>query len=46
MPANRKKYFAYESKQRPFYLIDEINGERMIYTAQFVPTERNTRKRD
>ena len=30
----------HESKHRPIYLVDEINGKRMIYTPQFVPTER------
>lgn len=36
----------HESKQRPIYLIDEIDGKRMIYTPQRVPTERNTQPRD
>ena len=30
----------HESKHRPIYLVDEIDGKRMIYTPQFVPTER------
>ena len=30
----------HESKHRPIYLVDEINGKRMIYAPQFVPTER------
>ena len=32
----------HESKHRPIYLIDEINGKRMIYVPHRVPTERNT----
>lgn len=36
----------HESKHRPIYLIDEMNGRRMIYTANFVPMERNTKLRD
>ena len=35
----------HESKRRPIYLIDEIDGERMIYVPHRVPTERNTRPR-
>lgn len=33
----------HETKHRPIYLIDEINNKKMIYTPQFVPTERNTK---
>ena len=33
----------YESKRRPIYLIDEINGTRMIYESILRP-ERNTKK--
>ena len=36
----------HESKHRPIYLIDEMNGKRMIYAANFVPKERNTKLRD
>ncbi|MBO4780396.1 MAG: glycosyltransferase family 2 protein, partial [Selenomonadaceae bacterium] len=36
----------HESKHRPIYLIDEIDGERMIYASHQVPNERNTYKRD
>ena len=36
----------HESKHRPIYLVDEINGKRMIYTPTFMPTERNTNLRD
>ena len=36
----------HEIKHRPIYLIDEIDGERMIYAPHRVPTERNTFKRD
>lgn len=36
----------HESKRRPIYLIDEIDGKRMIYTPRRVPTERNTQPRD
>ena len=36
----------HESKHRPIYLVDEINGERMLYTPHVVPIERNTRNRD
>ena len=35
----------HETKHRPIYLVDEMNGEKMIYTPQFVPTERNTKIR-
>ena len=35
----------HESKRRPIYLIDEIDGERMIYVPHRVPTERNTHPR-
>ena len=33
----------HETKRRPIYLVDEINGKRMIYTPQLVPTERNAK---
>ncbi|MBR6014351.1 MAG: glycosyltransferase family 2 protein [Selenomonadaceae bacterium] len=33
----------HETKHRPIYLVDEMNGEKMIYVPQFVPTERNTK---
>ena len=33
----------HESKGRPIYLVDEMNGKRMIYKPQLVPTERNIR---
>lgn len=36
----------HESKRRPIYLVDEIDGKRMTYTARHEPTERNTRRRD
>lgn len=36
----------HESKRRPIYLIDEIDGERMIYKEVLVPMERSTRFRD
>lgn len=36
----------HESKHRPIYLVDEINGERKIYTPHVIPIERNTRNRD
>ena len=36
----------HESKGRPIYLIDEMNGKRMIYEPRFIPTERNTKFRD
>lgn len=32
----------HESKQRPIYLIDEIDGKRMVYTSRRVPTECDT----
>lgn len=35
----------HETKHRPIYLIDEMNGKKMIYTAQFIPTERNTKNK-
>ncbi|MBR4382658.1 MAG: glycosyltransferase family 2 protein [Selenomonadaceae bacterium] len=36
----------HESKGRPIYLVSEMNGKRLIYKPQFVPTERNTTFRD
>ena len=33
----------HETKRRPIYLLDEMNGKKMIYMPQFVPTERNTK---
>ena len=33
----------HETKHRPIYLIDEMDGKKMIYTPQFIPTERNTK---
>ena len=36
----------HESKGRPIYLVSEMNGKRLIYKPQFVPTERNTTLRD
>ena len=33
----------HESKARPIYLVDEMNGKRLIYKPQFVPIERNVR---
>lgn len=30
----------HESKHRPIYLVEEMNGKRMIYKSQLVPTER------
>ena len=36
----------HESKHRPIYLVDEIDGKRMIYAPQFRPIERNTDFRD
>ena len=33
----------HETKHRPIYLVDEMNGKRMIYTPQLVPTERNAK---
>ena len=35
----------HETKHRPIYLIDEIDGRRTIYTSQSIPPERNTRRR-
>lgn len=35
----------HETKHRPIYLVDEIDGDRMIYTAERIPTERNARRR-
>ena len=32
----------HETKHRPIYLVDEMNGKRMIYKGEFVPVERNT----
>ena len=32
----------HESKHRPIYLVDEMNGKRLIYKATSIPTERNT----
>ena len=34
----------HESKGRPIYLVDEMNGKRLFYKPQFVPTERNVRE--
>ena len=34
----------HESKKRPIYLVGEVNGKRMIYTSENVPTERNFTK--
>ena len=34
----------HESKGRPIYLVDEMNGKRLVYKPQFVPTERNVRE--
>lgn len=36
----------YESKHRPIYLVDEIDGKRMIYTPRPPSTERNTSPRN
>lgn len=33
----------HETKNRPIYLVDEMNGKKMIYFSQIVPTERNTK---
>lgn len=33
----------YESKRRPIYLVDEMNGTRMIYESVLRPAERNTK---
>jgi len=35
----------HESKHRPIYLVDEMNGKRMMYKSEFVPVERNTKLR-
>lgn len=35
----------HETKHRPIYLVDEMNGKRMIYKSEFVPVERNTKVR-
>ena len=31
----------HETKNRPIYLVGEVNGKRMIYSSENVPTERN-----
>ena len=36
----------YESKRRPIYLVDEINGVRMVYENVLRPLERNTFNRE
>lgn len=36
----------HESKHRPIYLIDEMNGKRMIYKEVFMPLERNYDKKN
>ena len=36
----------HETKRRPIYLVDEIDGRRMIYKPQLQPIERNTIKGD
>ena len=36
----------HESKRRPIYLIDEIDGKRMIYKEVLVPFERNYGKKN
>ncbi len=36
----------HESKRRPIYLVDEIDGKRMMYASRFVPTERNAKFRE
>ncbi len=36
----------HETKRRPIYLVDEIDGKRMIYKPQLQPIERNTIKGD
>ena len=33
----------HETKHRPIYLVDEMNGKKMIYVSQNIPTERNTK---
>lgn len=35
----------YESKRRPIYLVDEINGVRMVYESVLRPIESNTKQR-
>ena len=35
----------HESKHRPIYLLDEMNGKKMIYKSAFVPMERNTKSK-
>ena len=35
----------HETKKRPIYLVDEVNGERMIYVPQKISEERNFTKR-
>ncbi len=34
----------HETKRRPIYLVGEVNGKRMIYSSENVPTERNFTK--
>ena len=36
----------YESKRRPIYLIDEMNGQRMIYENILRPIESNTKSKN
>ncbi len=36
----------HESKHRPIYLVDEIDGKRMIYAPRRLPTECNTKVSD
>ncbi len=36
----------HESKRRPIYLVDEMDGKPMIYTPSITPPERNTRYRN
>ena len=36
----------HESKRRPIYLVDEMNGQKMIYSPRRVPIERDTRSSD
>lgn len=36
----------HESKHRPIYLVDEIDGQRMIYAPRPLSTERNTKPRN
>ena len=33
----------HETKNRPIYLVDEMNGKKMIHFPQNIPTERNTK---